>query len=515
MAGTSYDSGFMMSGGNIDVDSVDDAAIAGFNSAGTASVQSDMGNVILTADATSVNKMTLTSNMGNVFATIDGTSTGAGVGLLTTGTNADIQINADGDVRVGMTTATGALNVGSNMITADNVTFTGEVNAANMTVVSSGDFTTQAAVDAGSSAEITSGDIDLQGDFEADSVELIVASTEGVFLGDDRSVMDSYVLDNAEHARIDADEFSIFAGANNVQISNVEYSAVTGSNSVNVMSDGRIMFVGNVDVLGDGAGRVFNYAGGTAITSNIEDATLNFGQATLGLNAPRIVFGNQGFIDSVVEPQDNGTPTPELITNEAIAATLVGRAGSSLYNAIASGGLETARNGAVFLQAGNLNVTYGETALFQNSSLSGQTSGVVLGSEGSNGILALMPTDPDNNTFALFGQLNGLEGRAAALAGPAVIVFSEADLDISSSRVNGCLIGSAAGCLSAQFGTLLVEIPDDGETLIEADGSLLVPFDPLTGTNNEGLFSDAASNLDEENCERDETGACTAGQGVR
>ena len=53
-----------------------------------------------------------------------------------------------------------------------------------------------------------------------------------------------------------------------------------------------------------------------------------------------------------------------------------------------------------------------------------------------------------------------------------------------------------------------------GLSVLTGDDGLLVPFDPLVGTNNEGLFSDAAANP-QPSCEPDETGQCPDEEGER
>ncbi|MEL6529150.1 MAG: hypothetical protein AAFQ27_04265, partial [Pseudomonadota bacterium] len=97
-------------------------------------------------------------------------------------------------------------------------------------------------------------------------------------------------------------------------------------------------------------------------------------------------------------------------------------------------------------------------------------------------------------------------GTAAAIAGNNVI-FLGTDVRLPDSRVNGCVIGSGADCVTTIVGTTIISIPREVVELLTAESGLLVPFDPLVGTNNEGLFSDAAV-VPDEDCERDENGAC-------
>ena len=168
-------------------------------------------------------------------------------------------------------------------------------------------------------------------------------------------------------------------------------------------------------------------------------------------------------------------------------------------------------------RAGSLVVAYENSALFQNTGFisSGltQTVGVVVGSPGGAGTLTIETVD-DSNAFALFGQLNDLTGQAAALAGPNVVIF-DSNLQPGSSRINGCQIGSGAGCLTTQIGTTTLDVPRENVNLLGADSDFLVPFDPLIGTNNEGLFSDATSRDASEDCLRNELGECVSLQGAK
>ncbi|NNE58268.1 MAG: hypothetical protein HKN36_09190, partial [Hellea sp.] len=539
VSGTTYGSDLITSGGLVDVDATGTATINGINSGGTVSVDSSTGNVDLTADATSSGNMVLNSAMGAV-STQNLTANGAGsmvdidganaitTGDVNAGGDIDIDSNSGGDLDLASLTgqnialdttgavATGAVNannaftVGNSAQAASNVTFESTVNAANMTVFTDGMFTAQGAIDAGTMADIHSGDITLDAALTANSVILHVRSNGDVILGAGNGV---YQLDDAEHDLITANDFAIEAGANIVVINDVSYSAGTGSNSVSVYSTDTIAFIG--DVSGDGAGRVFKFAGASSgpdlamrITGDIDTASLDFGDATLDLRADDIAFGRSVFLNEI-----SGRVSTDL------AATIVGNSGSSLYNALLSGGALSAERTTdpVFLRAGNLDLSYSNSALFQNtgavSSASSLNQGVVIGGTGNNGVVTLNTSDPQN-TFALFGEINGLTGKAAAVAGPAVVVF-DGNLELGSSRINGCLIATGAGCLTTQVRATTIEIPRDSSSLLESDSGFLVPFDPLVGTNNEGLFSDAASGSDGEDCERDESGVCVSAESAR
>ena len=102
------------------------------------------------------------------------------------------------------------------------------------------------------------------------------------------------------------------------------------------------------------------------------------------------------------------------------------------------------------------------------------------------------PNPPDGSPFGIFGKLNGVADTAAALLGPSVI--SVTAVDRTTARLNGCLIGSGAGCL-----TTLTLTPSIGNidpvraNIFFPNADFLVPFDPLVGTNNDSLFGDVGT----------------------
>jgi hypothetical protein len=100
---------------------------------------------------------------------------------------------------------------------------------------------------------------------------------------------------------------------------------------------------------------------------------------------------------------------------------------------------------------------------------------------------------------------------AAALLGDAVISVNDEVL-VNASRINGCVIGSGADCVTTIVGNVVLTVPREVVSLLVAEDRLLVPFDPLVGTNNESLFSDAATSpAGEEECEsRDANGVCVS-----
>ncbi|MGN3975585.1 beta strand repeat-containing protein, partial [Tsuneonella sp. SYSU-LHT278] len=454
---------------------------------------------------------------------IDIDSTGGGaltLGQALTGAGAALQagttINLDttGAVIAGGTTAGGALRVGT-VARPSSVTFTGPVSSLGMTVTTNGTFTTQAAVDARTAAAtVTAGDVAIGGSFKASDVVLRASGTGGVALGSGPGV---FALSDAELDRIDAATLTIDAGGNAVNVRGVSLTGAAGSQRFDVLTTttGTVHFDGNFTA--DGAGRVVRFGGGAGtgpasatglasrITADIDNATINLGQATLDLRATDIAFGQLPFLNEV-----KGRGSQDL------AFLIVGNSGSSLFNPGLQTPLSAARaSDPVYLRAGNLSVSYANSALFQNTgSVTGgvaTNNGAVIGSVGGGGTLRIDTLDP-TNTFALFGQINNLVGPSAAIAGEPVI-FVDDTLQRPFSRINGCQIGSGADCLNATVGTTTISLPREAVNPLSGDTGLLVPFDPLVGTNNEGLFSDAASDDQNLECPRDERGVCVERQG--
>ncbi|QUL36791.1 hypothetical protein [Erythrobacter sp. JK5] len=354
---------------------------------------------------------------------------------------------------------------------------------------------------------IEAADADLQAGVAigGSSLTLRAAPGEDIGLG---SGTGGFQLSDAELDRIDVGTLIIDAVDRTIAIGDVSFADQTGSDEVVLATSGGpdsiIRITG--DISGAGASRLFRFGGDAdtgsmladRIVMDIESATIDFGGATFELRGEDIVFGQQALIDAVAG-----------LASGEIASNFVGDANSLLYNPLLAGGLGGARiNDPVYLRVGNIRIAYGNSALFQNTALpaDGGTiyTGVELGGAGSPGTLTLDATD-DTNAFALFGEINELVGTAAALAGGNVIIIG-GGVSITDSRVNGCIIGSGADCVTTIIGSTTIAIPREAVSLLTAD-SLQVPFDPLVGTNNEGLFSDAAAEP-EDDCERDQDGAC-------
>jgi len=385
-----------------------------------------------------------------------------------------------------------------------------------MDVTTTGMFTSNAAVDAGSSAVISSNDIDLAvgSSLAASDVLLRVTSTGQVILGEGTGV---YVLSNDELSRVVTPSMIVDAQSNDVGVADVTFSSGAGSNSFDIATVGQVNLTG--DVTADGAGRSFGFGGSantinnggselaSRVTADIDNASYDFGASTVIIRGEDIVFGREAFVNDV-----------EARSTTEIAGSLIGNSASALYNSLLNGQLSADRTAdPIYLRAGNLVVVYENTALFQNTGLrtggANQTVGVTIGQSGGNGTLTLNTTN-STNSFALFGQLNDLIGESAAVAGPSVVILDNS-VQLGASRINGCQIGSGADCITTQVGTTTVDVPRETVNLLSADSDLAVPFDPLVGTNNEGLFSDATSYGADKDCQRNNAGECVAPQGGR
>lgn len=486
------------------------------------------GNVRLLA-AGAINTGALSSTRANnAGGSIDIDSTNSGAittgALSTVGTPGGITLDTLGTVTVNGTIDAGATGARTNLVIgADRlpsaVTLNGKVQAANVTANSSGRVTAN-AIDVGNgTVTVESADVELLGLVEAGTGTVTLKSRGNGTIGLGTAV-GTMRLTDTELDLINARTLVINAGSGNIGIAGVSFDADAGSTAVNIATTGTIAITG--DLTGTGAGRTFRLGGAVSdpanttpstaarITANIDLATINLGTATLDLRGNNIVFGQQSLIDKVAT-----------MTLDQQVKELIGNAGSLLYT---PENLSAARlANPTYLTAANMKVTYGGSALFQNSvpRTGGDAFGGVSlgGSAGSaTAPLELNPLVTPNvvrfevqqgNVFAIFGSINGTTGPAAALGGDSVIKVNNKVL-IPASRVNGCIIGSAEGCITTIVGNFILSVPREVVSPIVAEEGTPQPFDPLVGTNNESLFSDAASaSENDEACrERDAAGVC-------
>jgi filamentous hemagglutinin family protein len=447
---------------------------------------------------------------------VDSSTNGALVLGTLAATQGGIALDTLGTVTVnGTITAGNNLTIGTDTRRVTDVTFGGAVNAANVTVDASGLVTARAMTTTSTTTgaiDIEARDIELTESLRAGIVTLKSFNNGTVGLGSETGTLS---LTDAELDRIDAGTLLIDAGSGNVAMADLTFSDAAGRTSLGVASTGTIAITG--DITGTGTARTFRFGGAgdgtgvaTRITANIDVATIDLGTASLELRGDNIVFGQQALIDMVAG-----------MTLDQQVKELIGNANSMLYAPLNLGAVRTAN--PVYLTAGSMSVTYGGSALFQNTAprIGGTPfDGVKLGTTPPSPTAALVlnplnvpvvtnGTVEEGNVFALFGSINGATGTAAAIGGDSVISVNDRIL-VSASRVNGCIIGSAEGCVTTIVGNFVLSVPRELISPIVAEEGTPLPFDPLVGGNNESLFSDAAtaSEEDEECRERDADGVC-------
>ncbi|RIV82876.1 beta strand repeat-containing protein, partial [Aurantiacibacter zhengii] len=497
-AGTTIGAQAVTSGNAITTNSVDATTLA---SATADSDSSGAGSV----DLTSTNgPLTVTGAARGVSVEID--SGGAVTLGSARSTGGNVTIDAIGNLVTGPITSSANLLIGQ-MDAPANVQFGGTSNVVgDVTITSDGTITVAAnsSVTAGSDLLTTSADIDLgSGSLlkaEGDATLTVSQDASQVRLGAAASNGGgAFALTDAELNRIEAQNLLLQANSTNVEVSSVTFDGAAGSETFTVATTGDIAFTGAID--GSGTGGLFQFGGSApntglagTISMNTERASLLFAGADLQVRADDILFGTQPFIQEMIDLRDGSGGN----FSGLLGALIVGNSGSSLYNA----GLDYS-GPATYLEASNLNVVYGDSALFQNS---GEVSTALVETTGVNisQTLTIDPTDT-TNAFAIFGTIETLEGRAAALADPSIVILLDDDeVQPFASRINGCQIRSGADCLNTVIGNTIVEISSEQFDLFSSESDVLLPFDPLVGTNNEGLFSDVGPDCEEF----DENGIC-------
>ncbi|MBU7580030.1 MAG: hypothetical protein KAF27_06110, partial [Porphyrobacter sp.] len=450
------------------------------------------------------------------------TTTGGGISLDTLGS-----VTVNGTITAGTTTRTN-LTIGTDTNRASAITLNGAVNAANVTLRTRGLSITNAINVGNGNVDIGAANIDLLGAVTAGTGTVTLKSFDNgtIGLGSGAGTMS---LTDTELGRVSAARLLIDAGTGNITIAGVTFQPAAGSANVDIATTGTIAITGDINATG--MGRTFRLGGTAAgaetasrIIGNIETANINLGTAALDLRGTDIVFGQASLIQSVFGATSVGAATSgqgTRLTISELVRQFIANPQSQLYTAQ---GLAASKQGQPFITAGTMRVTYGGTALFQNTApRSGGAAfeGVKLGSlaSPSTPALSLNPlTSPtvepgkpitNGNAFAIFGSINGAINEAAALAGDTVITVNN-KVVAPASRVNGCIIGSAAGCVTTIVGNFVLTVPREVVSPIVADEGAPLAFDPLVGTNNESLFSDAAAPQgDGEECrERDAAGVC-------
>ncbi len=299
-------------------------------------------------------------------------------------------------------------------------------------------------------------------------------------------------LSESEIARIEADRAVFDGGSGEVTIGALKFGAQTGRTHVDVLTTGDLKVVGVVE--GNGAGRLFRFGGGTTdsvlartiqiLATADAGGRLFFDNADLELRGAKIALGQSGLFDGLFA--NGGASTDQ-------AAALIGNSNSPLYSALA-GGSPYVTGEETTLTAGRLTVRFDDFALFQNTGTRGFNTGAVLGGSASGGptLNLIGPGGGKRTAFAIFGTINGIGGTSTAVLGNTVI--SSTGIDLANSRVNGCVLGTAAGCLTTTISQPTLNVFDPGRLVVfRAEADFTLPFDPVLGSNNEALFAGVGS----------------------
>ena len=380
----------------------------------------------------------------------------------------------------------------------------------NMTIASTTDLDTAAAIRSGAAAGV---------------VRVTNTGTNATALGGAATTTGNNVfsLNEAEVNRLAAATIVLDSRANAMTLGTLTIGTNAAGNVPNTAL--RVLGTGAVDVVGavtgNGTGRTVQIGGtdaalptgGTLATpanlaSSINLAldrggSISWAGGTLALAGQRIVAGNAALRD-VASGGSAGA-----------ISRLVSDPSSALYRGTGSN--------TPYLTAGTLSVTYRDYALFQNSGAgSASTFGAVLGSPSTPQSLALRLTalgDNGSDSFALFGAINGFVSSAAALQPETVIDFADGTprtvrITLANARVNGCGIGVAtAGCLAGTPPPPALSLFDERQIqLFGTDSNPELQFEPLIGTNNEGLIGDLATASVAAECPTGQDGACPAAQ---
>ncbi len=410
-----------------------------------------------------------------------GLSMAAGRGGLWLGTG-----SARGDVTIDKQGGTGKVWIGTGGIAS---------TAGNVTIGSTTDLDTGGAIRAAGIVRVNNNG--------TNATQIGGTATE--------SGADGFTLNDAEFNRLGGATVIVDARGNTMTIRSLSIGDNAGgtaaNKSIKLLSTGAVNLTGPMK--GAGSGRVLQIGGtdaelpvddklaiptnlATSISATLDSgASIDWAGGRLALAAQRIAFGNQALRSAIGAG------------SAAVIARLVSDPSSALYR-----GNDQNR---VYLTAGELSVTYRDYALFQNSGANASaTSGAVLGSSATPNQLALRLTalgDTGLDGFALFGSVNGFIASAAALQPATVIDFAGGSprvvrITLANSRINGCGIGvTSAGCLAGTPPPPALTLFDERQIqLFGTDSNPELQFEPLIGTNNEGLIGDLATGAAADQC---------------
>ncbi len=429
-----------------------------------------------------------------------GAVTGAGKNLgVTTGTGA-IALNGQ---------AGGAGALGAVSLTGGTVTTAGTITSSSAVKITAETTATLAAISAaGQTVTVSAAKLVLNGtNYTATTLNLIDKGPSGNTLqvGDGVPNPGGFQLSSADINKLSVTNLVLDAGTAATN-QNVAIGSLALTNpalkSLSVYGLQRIDITGNL-TKGVGSGLAAVQLGGTgmvgglasvvrvAATSDGTGGMINVGDATLELRGKQIGVGQDtGFLDHIgVTAGSGATQTPQFMVNNAV---------SSLYDATIGGGKQYTAAGQTVIAAKSLTVRYADFALFQNTGIAGSATlnaGVSLSpgvSPSSPALVLIGPNPPDAGPFAIFGKINSTVDTATAVLGNQFISVSA--VIRPTARINGCVIGSAAGCLNAiSLTPSLGSFAPARSTILIANNNFEIPFDPLVATNNDSLFGDVGT----------------------
>ncbi|MES3151753.1 filamentous hemagglutinin N-terminal domain-containing protein [Sphingomonas faeni] len=342
----------------------------------------------------------------------------------------------------------------------------------------------------GTASTITAGDVALNGPVRAQTVAFVnrAPTTATMRIGDGLAA-DGFRLSDAEVRQVTADTMRFDAGTGGMEVGTLTLGTGSGR-AVEMLGTGDIRVVGTVSTQGsDRSVRIGgNLSGGNAnaihvIATRDGGGRLLFDGSDVQLRGTRIAVGlAPGFIDTL-QPGAEGL---------AQAQSLIGNGNSALYNPQLGGGFYDP-GATTTLSARSLTVSFGDYALFQNTAIPGQFSGLKLGGTPAAPVSPALRIStfgaPAQASVALFGTINGIDGASAALLGNPVINIDPVLLP--NSRINGCLAGSGAGCINTIVIQPTLQVFDwNSEEVFGIARDVSVPFAPVIGSNNEELLTD-------------------------
>jgi filamentous hemagglutinin family protein len=492
---------------------------------------SAFGSTVNIGSVSAKNLVDVKSLSGNLL--IGPVSSGT-TATLNSAANLDITgpLNAGGAIAVA---ATGALKTAAVTATTGAISLAGQsvdvasASGASDITIAVRNGATLGAITGGSNSTvgITSNQIAMNGAITAGSVTLTKAdgATGITQLGNFNSnAANAFALSQTELALINSNNLTVNAGNSTLDIGDLQFTANAGKNNVSLLTLGQLFVRGTV--VGSGLGRTFVLGGsatgkdlarvitinatpiaptdnpaqptsppssaqpdtnGTALNANSTGGgRLLFDNSNLELRGARIVAGLEAF-RNITGFSANGTGIPLALVESQFIHNEV----SQLYSAEAGSSGGYLGNTVPLLSANNLVLRYSDYALFQNTGGAGVSSGINLGGSAQPNLGSLTldaSLSNGQNAFSLFGTLAGVSGELTALQGAPTLILN--GINPSSSRINGCLVGSTTGCLTATVVQILTGVIKNQELTvvdIETDENLL--FNPIVGTNNESLFS--------------------------